>query len=150
MFSWRAEVRWALLLGIPFSSCREQIGDSPHATGWVRQGEHELLGGSFIGGDSVALRQLLHPDVIVQPPEPDSAKQGEPAIAYLIGLASATRVDDSRLEPRTLVPEGPFAFEQGVWYLRMGDRQLRSPYALRWRRVEDGWQVVLWRWGPFR
>jgi len=141
---------WALFLGVPLLACREQVRDSPRATGWIQPGEHETLAGSFVSRDSAALRRLLNPDFVVQPPPPDSAQQGESAIAYLLGLAAATSVDESRLEPRALVPEGPFAFEQGVWHLRMGDRRLRSPYALRWRSTPDGWKVVLWRWGPFR
>lgn len=140
--------RWVLLLGVSLLSCRER--DSPRVPDWIRPGEHETLAGSFVGGDSAALRGILHPDFIVQPPEPDSAKQGEPAIAYLIGLASGTLVNESRLEPRALVPEGPFAFERGVWYLQKGDQELRSSYVLRWRNTADGWKVVLWRWGPFR
>ncbi|HEU4682559.1 MAG TPA: DUF4440 domain-containing protein [Gemmatimonadales bacterium] len=146
----RAMAGWALLLAGSVLACRDQARDSAGATGWTRPGEHETLAGSFVGGDSAALRRILHPDFIVQPPEPDSAKQGEHAIAYLIGLASATLVDDSRLEPRALVPEGPFAFEQGVWHLQKGDQELRSSYVLRWRNTADGWKVVLWRWGPFR
>jgi hypothetical protein len=148
--AFRAVAGWALLVGLLLPACREQAPDSAPAAGWISPAEHETLAGSFVSGDSAALRSLLHPDFIVQPPQPDSAAQGESAITYLLGLAAATTVDDSRLEPRALVPEGPFAFEQGVWHLRMGDRRLRSPYALRWRNTADGWKVVLWRWGPFR
>jgi hypothetical protein len=148
--AFRAVAGAALVVGLSLTGCREQVRDSPPADGWISLGEHETLAGSFISGDSAALRRLLHPDFVVQPPQPDSAARGESAITYLLGLAAATSVDDSRLEPRALVPEGPFAFEQGVWHLRMGDRRLRSPYALRWRNTADGWKVVLWRWGPFR
>jgi Domain of unknown function (DUF4440) len=112
--------------------------------------EHTVLESSFVSGDTAALRRLLHPDLIVQPPTPDSAQQGEAAIQYLLELAAETEVAGSRLEPRMIVPEGPFAFEQGVWLLRSGSRALRSPYTIRWRAVPHGWQVVLWRWGAFR
>ena len=86
----------------------------------------------------------------MQPPKPDSARQGAAAIAYLLGLAAHTSVAESRLEPQTVTPEGTFVFEQGYWRLRTGDRTLRAPYTLRWRRSATGWQVVLWRWGAFR
>ena len=112
--------------------------------------EHARLGASFVSGDSAALRRLLHPDLIVQPPSPDSAQQGEAAIEYLLKLVAETAVAESRLEPKMVVPEGPFAFEQGVWLVRSGSRVLRSPYTIRWRAVPYGWQVVLWRWGAFR
>jgi hypothetical protein len=112
--------------------------------------EHTALAASFVSGDSAALRRLLHSDLIVQPPPPDSAQQGEAAIEYLLKLAAETTVAESRLEPQMVVPEGPFAFEQGIWLLRSGSRVLRSPYTIRWRAVPYGWQVVLWRWGPFR
>jgi hypothetical protein len=112
--------------------------------------EHTALGASFASKDSATLRRLLHPDLIVQPPEPDSARQGAAAIEYLLRLAVHTSVAESRLEPRRVVPEGPFVFEQGFWRLRSGDRTLRAPYSLRWRGSAAGWQVVLWRWGAFR
>ncbi len=112
--------------------------------------EHAALGGSFVSGDSAVLRRLLHPDIIVQPPPPDSARGGNAAIAYLLELAAQTRVVESRLEPRAITPEGPFTFEQGTWLLRIGERGLRSPYTLRWRDTPEGWRVVLWRWGRFR
>jgi Domain of unknown function (DUF4440) len=112
--------------------------------------EHVTLGASFVSGDSAALRRLLHPDVIVQPPAPDSARQGAGAIAYLLELAVHSEVTESRLEPRSVIPEGPFALERGTWLLGSGDRLLQSPYMLRWRTGDDGWRVVLWRWGRFR
>jgi hypothetical protein len=111
---------------------------------------HRVLGASFASGDSATLRRLLHPDLIVQPPFPDSAQQGQAAIEYLLELAAGTLVTESHLQPQMIVPEGPFAFEQGVWLLRSGSRVLRSPYTIRWRAVPYGWQVVLWRWGSFR
>jgi hypothetical protein len=112
--------------------------------------EHTMLGASFVSGDSAALRRLLHADLIVQPPAPDSARQGPPAIQYLLNLAAQTAVSESRLVPHGVVPEGPFAFEQGTWLLRSGDRRLRGPYTLRWRATPEGWRVVLWRWGRFQ
>jgi hypothetical protein len=112
--------------------------------------EHAVLAGSFVTGDSAALRALLHADFIVQPPAPDTARQGAAARSYLLQLAGNTKVTESRLHPRMVVPEGPFAFEEGTWELRVGDRRLRSPYMIRWRNTPSGWRVVLWRWGRFQ
>jgi Domain of unknown function (DUF4440) len=112
--------------------------------------EHAALAGSFVSGDSVALSALLHADMLVQPPSPDSARQGAAARAYLLDLAANTKAVESRLHPQMVVPEGPFAFEQGIWVLRLRDRQYRSSYVLRWRATPAGWRVVLWRWGRFR
>jgi Domain of unknown function (DUF4440) len=109
-----------------------------------------VLAGSFVSGDSAALSALLHADLLVQPPSPDSALQGAAARSYLLALAANTKVGESRLHPHMVVPEGPFAFEQGLWELRVGDRRLRSPYVLRWRMTPGGWRVVLWRWERFR
>jgi hypothetical protein len=72
------------------------------------------------------------------------------AAAYLTTLALHTRVQESRLDPRGFDPEGPFVLERGSWTVRTGDRVLSSRYQLRWRRAESGWQVMLWRWTPFR
>lgn len=112
--------------------------------------ERVALGASFTGQGPGDLPALLHADVIVQPPEPDSARRGSEAAAYLARLASHTAVTESRLEPSAAVREGVFLFEQGTWLMRSGDLWLRSRYALRWRRAGDGWQVVLWRWTLFR
>lgn len=112
--------------------------------------EHAVLGASFVSNDSGALRRLLDPQLIVQPPLPDSARQGAAAVEYLLGLAAETSVSESRLEPHMAVPEGPFVFEQGAWVLRNGNVLLRAPYSLRWRATAQGWRVVLWRWGAFR
>jgi hypothetical protein len=112
--------------------------------------EHAVLAGSFVTGDSAALRTLLHADFIVQPPAPDSARQGAAARSYLLQLAANTKVTESQLHPQMVVPEGPFAFEEGTWELRVGDRRYRSPYMLRWRTTPSGWRVVLWRWGRFQ
>lgn len=118
--------------------------------GGARSEEHVTLASSFVSGDSAALRRLLHADVIVQPPAPDSARRGAEAIAYLLGLVVNSEITESRLVPRSVAPEGPFAVERGTWLLASGDRMLQSPYLLRWRTGPQGWQVVLWRWGAFR
>ena len=131
-------------------ACVDQGRQRPPASGDPPTEEHAALGASFVSGDSASLRRLLHPALVVQPPPPDSARGGDVAIAYLLDLAAQTRVSESRLEPRAVAPEGPFAFEQGTWLLRSGDRSLRSPYTLRWRATPEGWRVVLWRWGRFR
>ena len=113
-------------------------------------GERAALSATFVSNDSAALRRLLDPQLIVQPPSPDTARAGAGAVEYLLGLAAATSVSDSRLEPHASVPEGPFVFEQGAWLLRTGNRLLRAPYSLRWRVTPEGRRVVLLRWGVFR
>ncbi len=133
-------------------ACTDRIRPPPvqHGAPDRPMEEHTALGASFVSNDSATLRLLLHPDLIVQPPKPDSARQGAAAIEYLLGLAAGTSVSESQLEPQMVVPEGSFVFEQGTWRLRTGDRTLRAPYTLRWRGSSAGWQVVLWRWGAFR
>ena len=137
-------------IGLATLACGERSRPLPQGFADVPMEEHTALGTSFVSGDSAALRRLLHSDLIVQPPVPDSAQQGDAAIEYLLELAAQTAVAESRLEPHAVVPEGPFVFEQGTWLLMSGDRVLRSPYTLRWRAAPEGWQVVLWRWGAFR
>jgi hypothetical protein len=137
-------------LGMLLGACTERESPPHYGVSDQPMREHTTLGASFVSRDSAALRRLLHPDLIVQPPLPDSAQQGEAAIEYLLMLAAGTSVAESRLQTQMVVPEGPFAFEQGVWLLKEGNRTLRSPYSIRWRAVPYGWQVVLWRWGAFR
>lgn len=137
-------------IGLVTLACREQSRLPPPGFEDRPMEEHTALGASFVSNDSAALRRLLDSHLIVQPPLPDSAKQGPPAIEYLLGLAAGTLVSESRLEPQLAVPEGPFVFEQGVWVLRNGNRMLSAPYTLRWRASAEGWRVVLWRWGAFR
>ncbi|HEY7611916.1 MAG TPA: hypothetical protein VH764_02890 [Gemmatimonadales bacterium] len=108
------------------------------------------LGASFVGGHGSGLRRLLHPDLIVQPPEPDTALQGEAAADYLEGLARESRVARSELLPVSLTREGRFLLERGGWHLRSGNGTLASRYTLRWRETPAGWKVVLWRWTLFR
>lgn len=112
--------------------------------------ERTALAASFVGRSSANLKQLLHDSVIVQPPPPDSARQGGDAIRYMLGLAENTAVKESTLEPIAIVQEGPFVFEQGIWAIRTGDRRLRAGYTLRWRRAPEQWKVVLWRWTLFK
>lgn len=112
--------------------------------------EHARLGAAFVGGDSAAIRHLLHPDVIVQPPSPDTARRGRAAIDYLVGLAMGSQVSVSRLRPTGVTREGPFLLEEGTWYMASGDRMLRSRYIVRWRPEDNGWRVVLLRWSRFR
>ncbi len=112
--------------------------------------EHETLAEAFLGGDSTALRRLLHPDVVVQPPAPDTASRGAEAVGYLVALAAGTEVSESRLHPTGVTREGPFLLEEGTWYMGTGGRILRARYLIRWRPSGDGWRVVLWRWSRFR
>ena len=116
---------------------------SPH-------GERVALAASFVGRRSDVLGRLLHDSVIVQPPLPDSARQGTAAIRYVRDLAVNTQVAESRLTPSAITAEGPFVLEQGIWMLRVGDRPLTGHYTLRWRQTPAGWKVVLWRWSTFR
>jgi hypothetical protein len=138
------------ILGVSVLACQEKPPASHQTPAHQPMEEHAVLAGSFVSGDSAALDFLLHPELVVQPPSPDSARRGAAAKAYLRGLAVNTQVSESRLQPQSLNQEGPFAFEQGIWELHSGGRVLRSPYALRWRSTPAGWRVVLWRWGRFQ
>jgi hypothetical protein len=108
------------------------------------------LGAGFVGGRAAGLRDLLHPDLIVQPPEPDSALRGRAAAEYLEGLARESAVTRSELMPGAVSREGGFLLERGTWLLEAGERRFASRYLLRWRESPDGWRVVLWRWTRFR
>jgi hypothetical protein len=116
-------------------------------------GLHEArvsLGASFVGGQASGLRRLLHRDLIVQPPEPDTALRGDSAAEYLERLARESQVTRSELLPASVSREGGFLLERGWWYLGLGDRTLASRYIIRWRESPAGWSVVLWRWTLFR
>jgi hypothetical protein len=108
------------------------------------------LAASFVGGRAAGLRRLLHSDLIVQPPEPDSALRGFAAADYLVELARGTAVSRSVLAPRSLSREGGFLLERGGWHLEAGDRTFASRYTIRWRESPAGWKVVLWRWTRFQ
>jgi hypothetical protein len=108
------------------------------------------LGASFVGGHARGLPGLLHADLIVQPPAPDTALRGEPAADYLERLARESRVERSELRPASVAPEGGFLLERGAGHLSSGDRSFTSRYVIRWRASPAGWQVVLWRWTLFR
>jgi hypothetical protein len=138
------------VLGACLLACHEKPQASPQTTTDQAMEEHAVLAGSFVSGDTAGLDVLLHPDLVVQPPSPDSARRGPAAKAYLRGLAANTQVSESRLQPHSVNQEGSFAFEQGIWELRSGGRVLQSPYVLRWRSTPGGWRVVLWRWGGFQ
>lgn len=103
-----------------------------------------------MGRDTSALRAVLHPDLIVQPPAPDSASAGRDAEAYLLALAASTEVTESRLHPTSVVKEGPFLLEEGTWFMGEDERVLRARYQIRWRPEGDRWRVVLLRWSRFR
>jgi hypothetical protein len=137
-------------IGLATLACKEQTRILPVASENRPMEEHVALGASFVSNDSAALRRLLDSKLIVQPPLPDSARQGTAAIDYLLGLAAGTSVAESRLVPRQVVAEGPFIFEQGAWEMRHPNGMVRAPYTLRWRATPAGWRVVLWRWGAFR
>jgi hypothetical protein len=109
-----------------------------------------LLGASFVGGQARGIEPLLHQDLIVQPPAPDSAVGRKAASAYIVRLARETRVSRSELVPVTVAREGEFLLEQGSWFLESAARRYRSRYTIRWRSTPTGWQVVLWRWTSFR
>jgi hypothetical protein len=144
-------LRWRVLVLVGLAGCSDKTRPLPSTAdqGHPRE-EHAVLAGSFASRDSAALGSLLHAELVVQPPAPDSALRGAPARSYLTALAANTSVSASRLYPQTVVPEGQFAFEQGIWVLQVGDLGYQSPYMLRWRRTPAGWRVVLWRWERFR
>ena len=102
-----------------------------------------------MGGRAAGLRERLHDDLIVQPPEPDTAQQGTGAADYLERLARETEVRHSELLPAGIAEEGGFLLEQGTWVLET-ERPYRSRYTIRWRDSDAGWKVVLWRWTRFR
>jgi hypothetical protein len=144
---------WMLLVFTALTACADRKLKplrSPPSTTDSPESERTALAASFVGRNLGALERLLHDSVIVQPPPPDTARQGADAISYLMGLAENTLVKESWLNPTAIVPEGPFLFEQGVWTMRAGDRRLRGSYILRWRRTPERWKVVLWRWSLFR
>jgi hypothetical protein len=64
------------------------------------------LGASFVGGQARGLRALLHGDLIVQPPEPDSARRGAAAADYLDRLARESALTRSQLLPTSISREG--------------------------------------------
>jgi hypothetical protein len=147
----RHDILWPLLVTITIAGCGEKTRlESRPPTTTDFPDERIALAASFAGRTAITLKQLLHDSVIIQPPAPDTARQGAPAISYMVSLARNTVVRESSLEPRIMVPEGPFVFEQGIWIMRTGDRHLRSSYTLRWRRTPERWKVVLWRWSLFR
>lgn len=114
------------------------------------QRERVALGASFLGGHAAGLHELLHPDLIVQPPAPDTALRGEAAAEYLERLARQSRVTRSELVPVSLSREGGFLLERGGWHLASDERTFASRYLIRWRDSPAGWKVVLWRWTLFR
>jgi hypothetical protein len=107
------------------------------------------LAASFIGGRARGLRRLLHADLIVQPPEPDTALRAQPAVDYLERLARVTVVRHSELLPAEISREGDFLLERGTWILESG-RWYRARYMIRWTETPAGWQVLLWRWTRFQ
>jgi hypothetical protein len=112
--------------------------------------ERVALGASFVGGRGTGLRELLHQDLIVQPPAPDTALRGEAAAEYLERLAMDSRLTGSELLPTTVNREGGFLLERGGWHLASADRTFAGRYLIRWRETAGGWKVVLWRWTLFR
>jgi hypothetical protein len=112
--------------------------------------ERLTLGASFVGGRASGLRELLHEDLIVQPPAPDTPLRGAAAAEYLERLARESQVTRSELLPVSLSREGGFLLERGGWHLESGDRTFASRYLIRWRQSPAGWKVVLWRWTLFR
>jgi hypothetical protein len=107
------------------------------------------LAASFFGGQAKGLHRLLHGDLIVQPPEPDTPLRAEAAADYLERLARETAVQRSELLPAAITREGNFLLERGTWILESG-RGYQSRYMIRWTETPTGWKVVLWRWNRFR
>ena len=131
-------------------------GASGCAGGHERTAEPELhrervaLAASFMGGRAAGLRELLHADLIVQPPAPDNALRGRAAADYLERLARESQLTGSELFPVSVSREGGFLLERGGWHLEWGGRTFASRYMIRWRESPAGWKVVLWRWTLFR
>jgi hypothetical protein len=107
------------------------------------------LAASFLGGQAKGLRRLLHADLIVQPPEPDTSLRTAAAADYVELLARKTVVRRSELLPADISKEGNFLLERGTWILESG-RAYQSRYMIRWTETPSGWKVVLWRWSRFR
>ena len=101
--------------------------------------ERVALGASFVGGRATGLRELLHADLIVQPPVPDTPLRGGAAARYLERLAKESRLTRSELLPGSISREGGFLLERGGWHLESGDRTLASRYLIRWRESPAGW-----------
>ena len=141
-------VRVLLLAGL--LACSRATPRNHRDTSSLPRDEHASLSAGFVTGDTAAVQRLLDPQFVVQPPAPDSALAGGPAITYLLGLVNASDLSGSWLEPTTMHREGSFLLEQGVWRLRSGNREVRTRYVLRWRPSQRGWKVVLWRWGRFQ
>jgi hypothetical protein len=127
---------------------RDEVSERPGEAELRR--ERVALGASFVGGRATGLRALLHEDLIVQPPAPDTALSGGAAAEYLERLASESRLTGSELLPVALSREGGFLLERGGWHLASGDGRFASRYQIRWRETAAGWKVVLWRWTLFR
>ena len=106
--------------------------------------------GTFVRRDTATVRRLVAPDVTVWPPSPDTARRGEPAIAYLQGLALSSRVTRSDLRVRSTKVDGGYLLEEGVWILTTGRTRVSARYDLRWRRVNGRWRVSFFRWELFR
>ena len=106
--------------------------------------------GTFVRRDTATVRRLVAPDVTVWPPSPDTARRGDPAIAYLQGLALSSRVTRSDLRARSTKVDGEYLLEEGVWILTTGRTRVSARYDLRWRRVNGRWRVSFFRWELFR
>ncbi len=130
-------------------ACGEGRPESEPAEAMALDRARVALGAGFVGGRAVRLGPLFHPDLIVQPPEPDTAVGGAAAATYLETLARQTQVTGSQLVPTAMAQEGPFLLERGTWFLE-AERPYRSRYTIRWRESGGAWQIVLWRWSRFR
>jgi hypothetical protein len=137
----------ALLAGL--IGCEADQPGRARADGTGLDQARVALGASFVGGRAGGLGRLLHPDLIAQPPEPDTALRGPAAAEYLERLARETRVRHSELRPEGISQEGEFLLERGTWALESG-RWYRARYTLRWRETPAGWRVILYRWTRFR
>jgi hypothetical protein len=144
----RAARRLTACTLLALACARDEVREGPGEAELRR--ERVALGASFVGGRATGLRALLHEDLIVQPPAPDTALSGEAAAEYLERLASESRLTGSELLPVALSREGGFLLERGGWHLAFGNGTFASRYQIRWRETAAGWKVVLWRWTLFR
>ena len=114
-------------------------GEQPSADSEL-QVARVALAASFVGGHGRGLRELLHPELIVQPPEPDTAHARRGGGGIPRGLARESQVARSELLPVSPEPRGRLSSgARGVAPAVRGPhpgKSLHPPLAENARRVE--------------